>query len=334
MAEALTGVGILVALLAALFALAEIRYWTGRKALGRTWQNERPEKLVNVGTTRTLEILPLIDWVPGGPGLRGEAGLSYLIRTDQSAILMDVGVNSAESDPSPLQHNMRELGVTLDDFDTIVISHRHPDHVGGLRWLRRRTFSLGNTQPNLAGKRVYTPVPMNYPGLTTHWSSKPIVVAPGVATIGTIPGILFMGRVDEQALAVNLEGKGLVLVVGCGHQSVSRILERATHLFDVPIYGLIGGLHYPLPHGRVRQFGIDPQNLLVYGLFHKPGPSDVERDIALLAQYRPQWVSLSAHDSSDETIDRFRHAFTIKYHDVRVGEWLNVAPTSAIAGQQ
>ncbi len=53
-------------------------------------------------------------------------------------------------------------------------------------------------------------------------SSKPAVIAPGVATIGAIPGMIFMGRIDEQSLAVNVEGKGIVLVVGCGRQSLPR----------------------------------------------------------------------------------------------------------------
>ncbi len=83
--------------------------------------------------------------------------------------------------------------------------------------------------------------------------------------------MLFLGRIDEQALAVNVEGKGIVLVVGCGHQTVPRMLHRASQLFDEPIHGIVGGLHYPLPHGRLKRFGLDLQNLLVARHGEHPG---------------------------------------------------------------
>jgi 7,8-dihydropterin-6-yl-methyl-4-(beta-D-ribofuranosyl)aminobenzene 5'-phosphate synthase len=100
-----------------------------------------------------------------------------------------------------------------------------------------------------------------------------------------------------------------------------RILARAAQLFDDPIYGVIGGLHYPLPRGRWLQFGLDLQRFLVYGPFGAPRRSDVDSDIALLASHHPEWVFLSAHDSSDEMIEEFRRVFGSRYRDLRVGDW-------------
>jgi len=34
-----------------------------------------------------------------------------------------------------------------------------------------------------------------------------------------------------------------VLITGCGHSTIQRIVERAEMLFDEPIYGIVGGLH-------------------------------------------------------------------------------------------
>ena len=77
----------------------------------------------------------MIDWQTANEYLMGEAGVSYLIKTDQSTILFDLGLNGKQSDPSPLLHNMKHIGVAVDDFDAIVvISHNHRDHVGGSRW--------------------------------------------------------------------------------------------------------------------------------------------------------------------------------------------------------
>ncbi len=315
----------LVALaLAGLAAWFELRFALGKKRAEKDWRRVQVDKLLGVGSTRTLSILPLVDWY-AAKDLQGEPGVSFLIKTDLNTILLDVGLNLSESDPSALQHNMNELGLSLADIDTIVISHRHIDHVGGLRWMRRRTFSLGNEQVALDGKRVFVPVPMQYPGASPFWSAAPTLIAPGVATIGTIRSQLYMGRVDEQALAIRVEGKGIVLVVGCGHQSMPKLLARAKELFDDPIYGVIGGLHYPLPRGRWTQVGLDLQRLLVYGPLRRPRVHDVQSDIALLEKHRPAWVSLSAHDSSDEMIEEFRGTFGSRYHDLCVGEWQNVA---------
>jgi 7,8-dihydropterin-6-yl-methyl-4-(beta-D-ribofuranosyl)aminobenzene 5'-phosphate synthase len=278
-------------------------------------------KLGNVGTTRTLQILPLVDWNTASPDLRGEAGVSYLVRTDKSTILFDVGGNLRESDPSPLIANMRQLGIKLADIDTVVISHDHVDHVGGRASALSGTFSLdGNKPVDLRGKRVYVPIPMTYPGIKPVAARDPMVIAPGVATIGPITAKLSMGPVDEQALAIRVEGKGIVLIVGCGHQGLSNLLTRSAQLFEEPIYGIVGGLHYPIPRGRLIVGGVDLQRRATYGSDSGPTVDDVQREIDILAGKGPQWVSLSPHDSSDEMIEAFRTKFGARYHDLRVGE--------------
>jgi len=54
--------------------------------------------------------------------LKGEAGVSYLVKTDESLILFDVGMNGKNEDTSPLLHNMKKLGIDLAKIDVIVIS--------------------------------------------------------------------------------------------------------------------------------------------------------------------------------------------------------------------
>ena len=46
--------------------------------------------LDNIGYTEHFEMLPLIDWFTKDESLIGEAGVSYLIRTDESTILFDI----------------------------------------------------------------------------------------------------------------------------------------------------------------------------------------------------------------------------------------------------
>jgi len=41
-----------------------------------------------------------------------------------------------------------------------------------------------------------------------------------------------------------VEDRGIVLIVGCGHPTVEKIVARAEALFDQPVVGIVGGLHY------------------------------------------------------------------------------------------
>jgi len=288
----------------------------------KIWREYRPEKIQDLGSTETLAILPLIDFYTVTPELKGEPGVSYLIKTDHNTILFDVGFNQDETDPSPLEYNMNLLDITIDDFDTIVISHNHPDHVGGFDRMNQKTFSLGNEQVDLKGKTVFTPMPMTYPGLSPICTTGPNIIGPGIATIGTIPRQLFLvGWIEEQALAVNVKGKGIVIIVGCGHQTVKKILERTRQLFSEPIYGIIGGLHYPVPDGRMFKFGLDVQPIVsTESLFKGISEEDVKADIERIKALNPKIVSLSAHDSSDEALDKFRTAFGTTYRELLVGD--------------
>lgn len=302
------------------------RFNEGKKKEEDQWQQKQSttRKIKNLGTTKKLEILPLIDWHTRDESLKGEAGVSYLIKTDRSTILFDVGSNADQSDPSPLLQNMKKLGVTLDDFDTLVISHNHGDHVGGRIWGGDNTFSLTSRQIDLSQKRVYTPIPMSYPGLKPICAVDPIIISEGVATTGVISShMFFLGLTPEQALAVNLDNRGIVLIVGCGHQSLSRLLERAESLSDEPIYGLIGGLHYPVTDSRiVTMSGIKLQMYIGTGKVPwKPLTiEEVQNNIALLKKHNPGVVGLSPHDSCDASLGAFRQAFPGIYKEIKVGE--------------
>ncbi|MBW2083145.1 MAG: MBL fold metallo-hydrolase [Deltaproteobacteria bacterium] len=317
------GIMCLVLLLLALLMFLTYRFQWGKKRVIQYLEGLNIKRMEGLGTTGSLEILPLIDWYTDKPGLQGETGVSYLIKTDETTILFDVGYNYEQTDPSPLLHNMSALGVSLDDFDRIFVSHNHLDHVGGLKFMRRKSFSLTLRQLPLKGKIVYTPIPMNYPGLKPIHTEAPTPIAKGVCSIGAIPTqLFFLGWTLEQALACRVEGKGIVLIIGCGHQTLPRILERAEALFEDPLYGVLGGLHFPVTKGRQLVLGIPLEKFVGTG---KPpwrpiNKRDVLKNIELLKTKNPKLVALSAHDSCDWTLSAFREAFQGAYQDLRVGK--------------
>ncbi|MGL4370595.1 MAG: MBL fold metallo-hydrolase, partial [Spirochaetota bacterium] len=92
--------------------------------------------------------------------------------------------------------------------------------------------------------------------------------------------------------------------------------------FDAPVYGIIGGLHFPVHGGRAMAGPFNLQNIV--GVDRKPlrgiREIDVENGIADIRKVNPRIVSLSAHDSSDWTIEKFRDAFGDRYVELAVGK--------------
>ncbi len=305
------------------------KFHQGERLALKEWEQSTYSKLTDIGTTEHLSILPLIDWHTSRDNLKKELGVSYLIQTDENTILFDLGLNPLQEDPSPLLQNMKQLGVKVSSIDTIVISHNHGDHTGGIKWTEKMTFSLSGTQLDLSHITVYTPVPMKYPGIEPIHAKDPIVVGTGVATIGSIANAMFFlssGIEYEQALAVNVENKGIVLIVGCGHQRLPKLLDRAAALFDEPIYGIIGGLHYPVEGGPIEIAGMSPYSYFGTGKlpWERITKSELQANIALLKQQQLKIVALSPHDSSPLSFRMFHESFGATYHQLRVGEEIRV----------
>jgi 7,8-dihydropterin-6-yl-methyl-4-(beta-D-ribofuranosyl)aminobenzene 5'-phosphate synthase len=303
------------------------RFHLGRRRAARAWTAARYPKLEDVGTVKRFTVLPLIDWYTAREGLVGEPGVSYLVRADDITILFDVGFNQRGEHPSPLLRNMAALGVEAADVDALVISHAHSDHLGGTSHQMHKSFALSSQPVDLKGIPAYVPEPLSNPSAQVTVVDGPRVIAPGVASMGTIPRqLFFFGWTPEQSLAVNVEGKGIVLVIGCGHSTLQRILDRAEMLFDEPIYGVVGGLHYPVTASRELILGLPAQQFLGTGKWPwKPvNRADVESAIACLQRRRPQLVALSPHDSCDWSLETFRQAFGEAYKDLLVGREITV----------
>jgi len=153
----------------------------------------------------------------------------------------------------------------------------------------------------MSDRLLFIPIKMSYSG-AIH-ATIPTLPAPDVATTGVIsypevyPLSLFEPKGGEQALVVNIARQGLVVITGCGHPTIEKLIARAETLYGLPVVGIVGGLHYE----RFSSEYIQPH-------------------IEFLMSRQLQLVALSPHDSSLKALEAFQSAFAERYHLLRVGE--------------
>ena len=215
-----------------------------------------------------MRIINLVENTEGASGCGSEHGLSFYIETEHHKLLADTGATDL------LLKNAEKLGIDLTKVDTVILSHGHYDHGGGI---------LPFVEINPAAK-IYIPAAAfgayyslrdgapRYIGLAEEIRRLPQVVIVG----GTAAGIfriddelsLFSGigntypipsanrnlrvktkqglRQDdfrhEQCLVVS-EGGRKVLLSGCAHHGILNVLDRYRELFGGEPDVAISGFH-------------------------------------------------------------------------------------------
>lgn len=204
------------------------------------------------------------------PGLVAEHGLSFLIELDGGRILFDTGQGPA------LEANSRTLGVDLATIDTLILSHGHYDHTGGIPHLIEVAKSMNiYAHPGTMQKRfnirdgVAKPVQIprrsriaieRFPTSRLFWVSRPHSLSERLGLTGPIPrktsfedtgGPFFLDKAaqhpdlieDDLALWIKT-GEGLVICVGCCHSGLINTLDCIRSLTgESRIRAIIGGLH-------------------------------------------------------------------------------------------
>jgi 7,8-dihydropterin-6-yl-methyl-4-(beta-D-ribofuranosyl)aminobenzene 5'-phosphate synthase len=314
----------LVAAGAAATAQATRRHSRVVEEVRRRLADSTYQRLSDLGTVEALSVLPLVDRRVQRPGLRGEPGVSYLVQAGRERLLFDTGLNLFGRSRSALVDNAEALGVDLGQLPAVVLSHQHEDHVGGVGPQRAGSFAFSGDPLEPPGLVAYAPLPLTHPTAEVRVTTRATIPAPGIALLPPLPAALFWdGRPGlEQALAVNVRDLGLVVVSGCGHPGTTAMLDLAREVLEVPLHGVIGGLHLPV-HPWPRHL---PQ-----ALTGSPRPPwrplsdpDIDAAVMRLRTAGASLVAVSGHDSTPYTMGRFAAAFGAGFREVQVGDQIRV----------
>ena len=214
-----------------------------------------------------------------GDPLRAEHGFSALVsirKGDRTRnVLFDAGIS-----PDGVVENMRRLSFSPKDIEAMVMSHGHFDHTVGLDGLASELGTVNlpvMVHPEFWSRRRIAIPGRNASELPT--TSKSALVGAGFEVIeDRQPSFLLDGSLlitgevdrtteyekgfsvhqafrdggwqpdplilDDQALILNVRGKGLVVLTGCGHAGIVNIVRYAKKLTGVnDVYAAIGGVH-------------------------------------------------------------------------------------------
>ncbi len=176
-----------------------------------------------------LRITVLYDNIAHDARLKTGWGFAALIEYDGQTILFDTG-----ADAPTLFGNVQTLGIDLRRIQSVALSHIHDDHVAGLSGL----LATG-VQPT-----VY--VPPSFPSdfkRRVQASTRLVEVTPGqeLAT-GIFSSGEIAGNPAEQALVIETPG-GLVVITGCAHPGIVKMVTEIKARFQAPIRLVLGGFH-------------------------------------------------------------------------------------------
>ncbi len=211
--------------------------------------------------------------------LIAEHGYSLLLTIQHNghveSILYDAGLGRRT-----VIHNLDVLGVTLRDVRTVVLSHGHADHHGGLEGLYTRVGRRGMPlvlHPDAwrerrvvfpTGIELRMPPPSHNDLDREGWEvveerGPSLLLENKVLVTGQVDRVTDFEKGfplqhvktdqgwepdtwiwDDQAVVCHLKGKGLVVLSSCSHAGVINVLRHAQRLTGVnTVYAFVGGLH-------------------------------------------------------------------------------------------
>ncbi len=208
-----------------------------------------------------------------------EHGFSALIRVKRGektgTVLFDTGLS-----PQGILHNMDALEIGPSEIQAIIVSHGHADHtmglIGLLTRLGSRSLPLVLHPDAYLERKLILPTGLEVtvpPPRKSDLQREHIEVIEEIGPSLLVDGLLLVsGEVarttdfetgfpihyakrqevwepdplihDDQCAIIHVQGKGLVILTGCGHAGIINIIRNAQRLTGIQtIYAVVGGFH-------------------------------------------------------------------------------------------
>ena len=270
------------------------------------------------------QITILYDVFGNDRAMKKDWGYSALVEVAGKRTLFDTG-----NDRDVFAANVKAKKIDLTKIDFVVLSHRHSDHMAGLSHVLRVNpkVKIYAPQDGLGGiygssipssfyrkdgslppeMRYYDGKPPEFVKLGRAWQDanielidKTTEIAPGITLIAETAGTR---ELKELSLAVNTPD-GLVLVVGCSHPGIEKIVEAAA--------------------------AINPKIRFVAGGFHLVvAPDDgIAKVVATLKDTFKVETVAPGHCTGEPTFTALKQAFGNRYIYAGVGTSLSLGPST------
>ena len=223
-------------------------------------------RLRGVPATPEDRVTILYDAFGRASRMKKDWGYSALVEYGGKRILFDTG-----NDPDIFARNVEVAGAHLERLDFVVVSHRHLDHAAGLAYLLRvnpgvriyvpkESFgAFGSSLPSSFYRkqdslpremRYYDGEPAETLSFGTAWPQGKFVpvdstveVAPGIHLIALVSEAPGTRELRELSLAIETP-QGMVVVAGCSHPGIDRIVAAASGIGG-RVHSVFGGFHLP-----------------------------------------------------------------------------------------
>lgn len=207
----------------------------------------------------------------------GEWGFSALVKVDNHCVLFDTGYYA-----DTVLRNIEVLDVDLSCVTDVVLSHFHPDHMGGLEALFADTraknpdamkrihvaegFFLSRRIASRSGDAEWNQMievrkRLESEGVEFRIYSDPTEILPSIWLTGPVERT-HAEKTYGDAVDVNIDGEwvvdhvpdsqgltivtpeGPIVLLGCGHSGSVNLLEQVQRdIQDESIHALMGGMH-------------------------------------------------------------------------------------------
>ena len=206
-----------------------------------------------------MEITVVVD-LQNEPDFTAEFGLSLFLRTASGDYLFDTGAGSA------LEPNLRKLGFSTDSIRSVILSHGHYDHTGGLASLQPEKIwccdGILEGHYSLHDDRTIHTISMPEKSRSViknadvKWVSEFRKIASDLFLTGPIPrhsgedcgGCFFHDEtctipddIPEEQSILTTDG---ILITGCCHAGIINTIDHCRkHHPEIAVRAIVGGLH-------------------------------------------------------------------------------------------